>query len=109
MYYVIAVINEESLDDVVGALLENQIFGISISEIRGFGNLRLPKDFDHVDLHRKAKLEIAVSNDHFRELTVDLIMKHANNGKAGAGKIFVLDMKEVYRVRTGEAGAQALN
>jgi len=109
---VIAVIKPFKLDEVREALSAIGVQGITATEVKGFGRQK-----GHTELYRgaeyvvdflpKIKLEIAVS-DGFVDNTIDTILKTASTGKIGDGKIFVLELQEAIRVRTGEKGEEAL-
>ena len=112
MKLVIAVIKPFKLDEVREALSAIGVQGITATEVKGFGRQK-----GHTELYRgaeyvvdflpKIKLEIAVS-DGFVDNTIDTILKTASTGKTGDGKIFVLELQEAIRVRTGEKGEEAL-
>ena len=112
MKLVIAVIKPFKLDEVREALSAIGAQGITATEVKGFGRQK-----GHTELYRgaeyvvdflpKIKLEIAVS-DGFVDNTIDTILKTASTGKIGDGKIFVLELQEAIRVRTGEKGEEAL-
>lgn len=107
-----AVIKPFKLDDVVDSLQEIGIEGISVSEIRGFGRQKgrteIYKGAEYVvDFLPKVKLEI-VLNDALAEMAVAAIQKSAHTGKIGDGKIFVSNVDQVVRIRTGEKNEQAL-
>ena len=112
MKLVIAVIKPFKLDEVREALSAIGVQGITATEVKGFGRQK-----GHTELYRgaecvvdflpKIKLEIAVS-DGFVDNTIDTILKTASTGKIGDGKIFVLELQEAIRVRTGEKGEEAL-
>ena len=112
MKLVIAVIKPFKLDEVREALSAIGVQGITATEVKGFGRQK-----GHTELYRgaeyvvdflpKIKLEIAVS-DSFVDNTIETILKTARTGKIGDGKIFVLDLQEAIRVRTGEKGEEAL-
>ncbi len=107
-----AIIKPFKLDDVKDKLNEIGVKGITVIEVKGFGRQK-----GHTELYRgaeytvdflpKTKLEIIVSDDMLDE-TVNVIMKSAQTGKIGDGKIFVLDLLEVIRIRTGERGEDAI-
>ncbi|HDI52271.1 P-II family nitrogen regulator [candidate division KSB1 bacterium] len=107
-----AIIKPFKLDEVKEALIGIGVKGMSVSEIRGFGRQK-----GHTELYRgseyridflpKIKLEIAVSDD-LVEKVVDVIIEAARTGQIGDGKIFVTDLEEVIRIRTGESGKDAL-
>ena len=112
MKLVTAIIKPFKMDDVRLALSEIGVQGITVTEVKGFGRQR-----GHTELYRgaeyvvdflpKLKLEIAVSESQL-DATIDAILKSANTGKIGDGKIFVSSLEEVVRIRTGETGTVAL-
>ena len=112
MKLVIAVIKPFKLDEVREALSAIGVQGITATEVKGFGRQK-----GHTELYRgaeyvvdflpKINLEIAVS-DGFVDNTIDTILNTATTGKIGDGKIFVLELQEAIRVRTGEKGNEAL-
>ncbi|WP_018971889.1 P-II family nitrogen regulator [Rudaea cellulosilytica] len=112
MKLVTAVIKPFKLDDVRQALAEVGVQGITVTEVKGFGRQK-----GHTELYRgaeyvvdflpKIKIEIAVA-DNLVERVVETILASANSGKIGDGKIFVHDLEQVIRIRTGETGADAL-
>lgn len=107
-----AIIKPFKLDDVVEALSEIGVEGVSVSEIRGFGRQKgrteIYKGAEYVvDFLPKTKLEIVVS-DALVEAAVEAITSSARTGKIGDGKIFVLDVSQVVRIRTGEKDDDAV-
>jgi nitrogen regulatory protein P-II 2 len=112
MKLITAIIKPFKLDDVREAIGEIGVHGITVTEVKGFGRQR-----GHTELYRgaeyvvdflpKVKLEIAVA-DELLEQALEAIAGAARTGKIGDGKIFVADLKEVIRIRTGETGAEAL-
>ena len=107
-----AIIRHFKLEDVKNALLEKGITGMTITEVRGFGRQK-----GHTELYRgaeyrvdfvpKVKLELAV-DDTKLQTAVAAIVKVAKTGQVGDGKIFVSDLEEAVRIRTGETGGEAL-
>lgn len=107
-----AIIKPFKLDEVKDGLAEIGIKGLTVSEIKGFGRQK-----GHTELYRgaeyvvdflpKIKLDIAV-DDSLVDKTVDTILSTASTGKIGDGKIFILDLQEAIRVRTGEKGSEVL-
>jgi nitrogen regulatory protein P-II 1 len=107
-----AIIRHFKLEDVKNALSERGISGMTITEVRGFGRQK-----GHTEMYRgteytvdfvpKVKLEIAV-DDGKLQMALDTIVKAAQTGQIGDGKIFVSDLGEVVRIRTGETGGDAL-
>jgi nitrogen regulatory protein PII len=107
-----AIIKPFKLDDVVEALSEIGVEGVSVSEIRGFGRQKgrteIYKGAEYVvDFLPKTKLEI-VLNDALVDGAVEAIVRAAHTGKIGDGKIFVYDVAQVVRIRTGERDEEAI-
>jgi nitrogen regulatory protein PII len=112
MKLITAVIKPFRLDDVRNALAEVGVQGMTVIEVKGFGRQR-----GHTELYRgaeyvvdflpKVKVEVAVTDD-LVERVVEAIIDAAKTGKVGDGKIFVTDLLQVYRIRTGETGDQAI-
>lgn len=112
MRLIIAIIKPFKLDEVREALAEAGVTGITVTEVKGFGRQKghteLYRGAEYViDLLPKIKLETAVSEDMV-EAAVEAIVRSATTGKIGDGKVFVQDLEEVVRIRTGETGAQAI-
>ncbi len=107
-----AIIKPFKLDDVRDALSEIGVQGLTVTEVKGFGRQK-----GHTELYRgaeyvvdflpKTKIEVAI-DDGLLESAIDAINKSANTGKIGDGKIFVYDLEQAIRIRTGETGADAL-
>ncbi|MGY6217236.1 P-II family nitrogen regulator [Methylolobus aquaticus] len=112
MKLVSAVIKPFKLDDVREALSDIGVSGLTVTEVKGFGRQK-----GHTELYRgaeyvvdflpKVKLEVAVSDDQCQRV-VEAIVKAANTGKIGDGKIFITSLEQVIRIRTGETGDHAL-
>jgi nitrogen regulatory protein PII len=107
-----AIIKPFKLDDVKDALNQLGIKGMTISEVKGYGRQKGHKEIYRgaeyvVDFIPKVKIELIVSSDQVNEI-VEVIRKAALTGKIGDGKIFVLPVEEVIRVRTGETGEDAI-
>jgi len=112
MKLVTAIIKPFKLDDVREALSEIGVQGITVTEVKGFGRQK-----GHTELYRgaeyvidflpKVKLEIGIGADKV-EAVIDAISKAANTGKIGDGKIFVTNLEQTIRIRTGETGPDAL-
>ncbi|MDR9501059.1 MAG: P-II family nitrogen regulator [Desulfurivibrionaceae bacterium] len=107
-----AIIKPFKLDDVKDALREIGISGMTLSEVKGYGRQKGHTEIYrgaeyNVDFIPKIKLELVVNNSQ-TDLVVEAIMKAAYTGKIGDGKIFVMTVDEVIRVRTGEKGADAI-
>lgn len=112
MKLIVAIIKPFKLDDVREALSEIGVQGITVTEVKGFGRQK-----GHTELYRgaeyvvdflpKVKIEVAV-DDALTERVIESISKAANTGKIGDGKIFVFELEQAIRIRTGEAGVDAL-
>ena len=112
MKLIVAVIRPEQLSDVLEALFRADVRGVTISRVQGHGG-----EIEHVENYRgttvkmalaeKVRLEIGVSN-HFVQTTVDAIMNAARTGQVGDGKILVLPVERIYRIRTGEQDQDAV-
>ncbi|MDH3419836.1 MAG: P-II family nitrogen regulator [Gammaproteobacteria bacterium] len=112
MKLITAVIKPFRLDDVRNALAEVGVQGMTVTEVKGFGRQR-----GHTELYRgaeyvvdflpKVKLELALT-DELVDRAIEAIIESAKTGKVGDGKIFVTDLSQVYRIRTGETGDQAI-
>jgi nitrogen regulatory protein P-II 2 len=112
MKYIIAIIQPDRIDEVVEALTEAEINLMTVSDVMGRGRQKGVAEIyrSHVEpgnLLRKVKIEVAV-NDAFVGPTIDAIVQGARTGNIGDGKIFVLDMQDCVRIRTGETGALAI-
>jgi nitrogen regulatory protein P-II 2 len=112
MKLVTAVVKPFKLDDVREALSEIGVQGITVTEVKGFGRQK-----GHTELYRgaeyvvdflpKVKIEVAVSDEQ-AEQVIEAVTKAANTGKIGDGKIFVTNLEQIIRIRTGETGADAI-
>lgn len=112
MKLVTAIIKPFKLDDVRESLAAVGVQGITVTEVKGFGRQK-----GHTELYRgaeyvvdflpKVKLEIALADDMV-ETVVEAITKAASTGKIGDGKIFIANLEEVIRIRTGETGTDAI-
>jgi nitrogen regulatory protein P-II 2 len=112
MKFVIAVIKPFKLDDVRTALSEIGVRGMTVTEVKGFGRQK-----GHTELYRgaeyvvdflpKVKVELAV-DDKIVDQVIEAIVNSAKTGKIGDGKIFVYDLTQATRIRTGETGSEAL-
>jgi nitrogen regulatory protein P-II 2 len=112
MKLIIAYIQPERLNAVKQALYEKEIFKISVTNALGCGRQKgyhesYRGSAIEVNLLKKVRLEIAV-NEGFVKPTVDAIIQGARTGKIGDGKIFILDLVECIRIRTGETGSVAI-
>lgn len=107
-----AIIKPFKLDEVKDALAEIGIVGLTISEVRGFGRQKGHKELFRgseyvVDLLPKIKIEVVVAEDMAQQV-VDTLLTTARTGNIGDGKVFVSDLTDVYRIRTGERGPDAI-
>ena len=107
-----AVIRHFKLEEVKDALTEIGVQGMTVSEVRGFGRQKGHKEQYRggeytVDFLPKAKMEVIVPDDQVKAV-VDTILESARTGQIGDGKIFVLPVEDIIRIRTGEAGDTAL-
>ena len=112
MKLIIAIIKPFKLDDVRDALTANGVQGMTIAEVKGYGRQKghteLYRGAEYVvDLLPKIKIETVVSERHL-ETALDAIQQAARTDKVGDGKIFVFDIEQVLRIRTGETGDDAL-
>jgi len=112
MKLITAIIKPFKLDDVREVLSEIGVQGITVTEVKGFGRQK-----GHTELYRgaeyvvdflpKVKIEVAIDDD-LVERVIEAIGKAANTGKIGDGKIFVFNLEQAIRIRTGESGPEAL-
>jgi nitrogen regulatory protein PII len=112
MKYVIAIVKPSRLDEVRRALSEIGVNGMTLSEAKGYGRQK-----GHTEIYRgaeyqidfvpKAKIELAIDDVQLQQV-VETIARTARTGKIGDGKVFVLDLAETIRIRTGETGSNAL-
>ena len=112
MRYIIAIIQPDRLDEVLQILEEKEIHLVTVSTVLGRGRQKGISEVyrGHKEggrLLKKVKLEIAV-NEEFMKATIDAIKEGARTGHIGDGKIFVLDLEECFRIRTGETGKVAI-
>ena len=112
MKLITAIVKPFKLDDVRESLSEIGVQGMTVTEVKGFGRQK-----GHTELYRgaeyvvdflpKVKIEIAI-DDGLLDQTLEAITKAANTGKVGDGKIFVVNLEEVVRIRTSETGPEAV-
>ena len=112
MKHITAIIKPFKLDEVREALSQVNITGLTVTDVKGFGRQK-----GHTELYRgaeyvvdflpKVKIEVVVDDDMLDQ-TVEAIVKSARTGKIGDGKIFVREMEQVIRIRTGETGSDAI-
>lgn len=107
-----AIIRHFKLDEIKTALTEVGVEGMTITEVKGYGRQK-----GHTEMYRgneyaidfvpKVKMEVVVTQDNLKKV-VDTIMEKAQTGQMGDGKIFIADLSEVIRIRTGETGKDAV-
>jgi len=107
-----AIIKPFKLDDVKDSLSKIGIMGMTVSEVIGYGRQKGHKEIYRgaeyiVDFVPKIKIEIVVGDNRFQE-TIEIVKNASNTGKIGDGKIFVQQVEQIIRVRTGESGNAAL-
>ncbi|MEX2495151.1 MAG: P-II family nitrogen regulator [Woeseia sp.] len=112
MKMIVAIVKPFKLDDVRQAVADIGVQGITVTEVKGFGRQR-----GHTELYRgaeyvvdflpKAKIELAVDDDMVEQV-VEAITSTARTGSIGDGKIFVVNLEQAIRIRTGETGADAV-
>lgn len=112
MKQIVAIIKPFKLDEVREALADVGVHGLTVTEVKGFGRQK-----GHTELYRgaeyvvdflpKLKIEAVVSDDVFEQV-VDAVREAAYTGKIGDGKIFIFDVEQVIRIRTGETGEAAI-
>jgi len=112
MKLITAIIKPFKLDEVREAISAEGVFGVTVTEVKGFGRQK-----GHTELYRgaeyvvdflpKVKVEVAV-DDERSDSIIDCIVKAANTGKIGDGKIFVTNLEQIIRIRTGETGTDAV-
>ncbi|HTN31846.1 MAG TPA: P-II family nitrogen regulator [Pseudomonas sp.] len=112
MKLVTAIIKPFKLDDVRESLSDIGVQGITVTEVKGFGRQK-----GHTELYRgaeyvvdflpKVKIEVAIDDDQL-DRVIEAISKAANTGKIGDGKIFVVNLEQAIRIRTGETGSDAI-
>lgn len=112
MKYVIAIIQPDRLDEVMSRLEEKEIHLVTVSNVMGRGRQKGVAEVyrSHKEagsLLRKVKIEVAI-NDAYLEPTIEAISQGGKTGQVGDGKIFVLDLRDCIRIRTGEVGSEAI-
>jgi nitrogen regulatory protein P-II 1 len=112
MKLIIAIVRPDKLNDVLEALFRAEVHGLTVSGVRGHGGEMEQVETYRgmtvkVELHDKVRLEIAVS-DPFVDRTVEAILTSARTGEVGDGKVFVIPVSKVYRIRTGEEDQAAV-
>ncbi len=112
MKLIIAYIQPHKLNDVKEELYRNEVYKLSVTNSLGCGQQKgYHESYRGVDIEvnllKKVRLEIAV-NDEFVQVTIDAIVRGARTGEIGDGKIFVIPLEDVVRIRSGERGAEAV-
>lgn len=111
-----AIIQEEKMEDVLDALAELDVHGVTCYQVMGCGTQRGLKEYAYVRGHQqveiqmlsKIKLEVLVSSEEWEEKVIDTIQKAAYTGKIGDGKIFSYSVRNAMRIRTKETGYDAI-
>jgi len=109
---IVAIIRSERLSDTLEALFKAEVTGLTVSDVHGHGGERIEVETYRgttvrMELSEKVRIEIGVS-EPFVEPTVQAIMSAARTGEVGDGKIFVLPVEKIYRIRTGEEDTAAV-
>ena len=112
MKMVVAIIRPEALDNVKATLFDAEIHKMTVSPVKGCGQQKgytenYRGSIKTVNLLPKIRMEIVV-NDDYVQPTIDAIIRAARSGSIGDGKIFVMPVEQVYRIRTGESGEDAI-
>ena len=112
MNYIIAIIQPSKLDEVRESLTEIGVSGLTATEVRGFGRQKGKSEIYRgaeyeIQFLPKIKIEVAVTKE-IKDLVVSTIREQTSTERIGDGKIFVLDLSEAIRIRTGETGSNAL-
>lgn len=107
MKLVQVIVAPEKLESLKEALAQAEVFRFTITEVLGTGHQRAEADGQEIELFPKLKLEIAV-NDNFVQPTLDAVMKAAGQDSVGVGKVLVIRLDDVIRIRTGEHGSEAI-
>ena len=107
-----AIIRHFKLEDIKTSLIENGVEGMTITEVKGFdrqkGHTEMYRGNEYaIDFIPKVKIEVVVQDEILRKV-VDTIIEKAQTGQMGDGKIFVTDLQETIRIRTGETGSDAV-
>lgn len=107
-----AIVRHYKLEEIKDALTKVGIQGMTVTEVRGFGRQKGHKEQYRgaeytVDFLPKVKLELVIGDDQL-QTAIDTILKVAKTGQIGDGKIFITDLSEVIRIRTGDTGAEAI-
>ena len=112
MRLIVAIVRPEKLGDTLEALFRAEVRGVTVSGVQGHGG-EMEKVETYrgmtvkMELHEKVRLEIAVT-EPFVQPAVDAILRAARTGEVGDGKVFVLPLEKIYRIRTGEQDAEAV-
>ncbi len=112
MKRLVAIVRPYKLDEIKMALIKEQIYGMSVSELRGFGRQR-----GHTETYRGAEYKVdfvprlsieIILPENKLQSAIDAVITGARTGEIGDGKIFISDLEEVIRIRTGETGPEAI-
>ena len=107
-----AIVRHHKLEEIKEALVKEGFHGMTVSEVRGFGRQKGQKEQYRgaeytVDFLPKVKMEVVINEDQAK-IVIETLIRTARTGQIGDGKIFVTDLEEMVRIRTGESGADAL-
>jgi nitrogen regulatory protein P-II 1 len=107
-----AIVRHHKLEDIKNALVENGFFGMTVTEVRGFGRQKRQREIYRgaeytVEFLPRVKIELVI-DDQSCQRALETIIASARTGKVGDGKIFVSDLCETIRIRTGESGEEAI-
>jgi len=109
MYLLTAIFSKSCLEDVLEDLKENDIEGITISDVSGKGSFTLKETEEQPCLNENIRVDIVISNDKFKELVKEIIRSNTRELSRGSGKMWVTPVLEVERIRTGEINEAALS
>lgn len=108
MYQVVAIFNKICLKDVLQDLYDRKIEGVTVIDVVGKGGFGFIEESGSIDLDSKVKIEIIVSSDKYKEMVKEAVRSNTQDLGHGAGKMWVLPVLEVERIRTGEKNEDAL-
>jgi len=109
MYLLTAIFSKSCLGDVLQDLQENNIEGITISDVSGKGSFTLKETEEEPYLNENVRVDIVISNDKFKELAKEVIRSNTRELSKGSGKMWVTPVLEIERIRTGEINEAALS
>ncbi len=109
MYQLTAIFNKASLSDVIEGLYDKQIEGITVMDVLGKGGFAFIKETEKIDLDKKVRIDIILPNEKAKENAKEAIRSNTQDVGHGSGKMWVIPIFEVERIRTGELNKSALN